>query len=213
MICRPRRVTGAESPALAQVIALYEAAFPARERKPASAIVAMATSPDHRILVLEEADATVAGFAILLVTQGHDCAVLEYLAVRPELRGRGLGARLFRESLNVIREPGPRGLLFEVESEREEASDRAARLARKRFYRALGCLEIADIDYVLPLPGVGAPPLLDLMTAPDPHLGALDRERLKRWITELYVGGYGQAPDDPRIEATVSRTPDPVLLI
>ena len=105
------------------------------------------------------------GFSILFVPAAGGFALLEYMAVAPDQRNHGLGAELFRQTVEQAVTPDDRKLpvLLEVDSDREASSDRALRTRRERFYRRLGCLRIAGLRYLMPLGGEGAPPEMDLL--------------------------------------------------
>src|SRR4051812_22865440 len=81
-------VTAPADSRLDALLQLYQAAIPARERKPAAAVRAMAASARHRVGIAE-AEGRLAGFFLLYV--GESLALLEYLATDESLRGRGLG--------------------------------------------------------------------------------------------------------------------------
>ena len=71
------------------------------------------------LLVMEGPDGSVVGYAVLwcILDQGE----LANIAVRPEDRGRGLGAQLLREVLSVCRERGVASLYLEVRASNEPA--------------------------------------------------------------------------------------------
>ncbi len=71
------------------------------------------------LLVMEDPDGTVVGYAVLwcILDQGE----LANIAVRPEDRGRGLGAQLLREVLSACRERGVQSLYLEVRASNEAA--------------------------------------------------------------------------------------------
>ena len=187
------------------MIALYEAAIPERERKSKAAVRAMIASPVHHVVIACRGD-DVDGFFLLYV--GDTIALLEYLATEARLRGRGLGAHLYAEARRAA---GGRPLIVEVESDREDCVDQPLRARRILFYRRLGCRRVADLDFILPLPGSGAPPRLDLLVdqVPDDHV---ERTLFETRLGEIYSGVYGCGADDPRLHAMISSLQDPVRL-
>ncbi|WP_106513030.1 GNAT family N-acetyltransferase [Allosphingosinicella deserti] len=187
------------------MIALYEAAIPERERKSIAAVRAMIASPKHRVVIACRGG-SVEGFFLLYV--GARIALLEYLATEARLRGRGLGAHLYAQARRAA---GDRPLIVEVESDREDCADRPLRARRILFYRRLGCRRVADLDFILPLPGSGAPPRLDLLVdqVPDDHV---ERAQFETWLREMYDGVYGCQADDPRLRKMISGLRDPVRL-
>jgi hypothetical protein len=160
----------------------------------------MILSPCHQV-VAAGCSASVAGFFILYV--GHEIALLEYLATDERLRGRNLGSALYRAAKAAARDLP---MLVEAESDRELSADRDLRARRIGFYRRLGCRRIEVFNFILPLPGLGEPPQLDILV--DGMDGSsIDAGLLARWLTEIYVGVYGCAPDDPRLREMIGLLP------
>lgn len=128
-------LTPADLPAYAE---LYEASFPAAERKPLDSMRMGDKASAFELLVISTPVCRVAG---LCITVRHgDLVMLDYFAVSPALRGRGIG----RAALPRIREryAGSRFFL-EIEAPppidpRDRCSNAAQRVARKRFYASAG---------------------------------------------------------------------------
>jgi hypothetical protein len=192
-----------------QFYSIYTGSLVARERKKRHEIEGLIGRPGYRVLVLEESDQVVA-FSIVFVALAAGVALLEYMATEKTHRNVGLGAETFEQSLARINNLP---LLVEVDSDRENASDREIRARRKRFYRRCGCLEIEGLAYQLPLPGVGASPEMDLMVHPNGASLSLSKERLRRWLEAVYVDVYAQRADDPRIAEMLAPLSDPVCLV
>ncbi|SDF01649.1 Acetyltransferase (GNAT) domain-containing protein [Blastococcus aurantiacus] len=118
---------------LADVLAIYEEAFPANERVP-TAVLAAELGRSRTCLVLRS-EGRVVAFASL-IPLAEDTHFLEYLAVRSGARGGGYGARMVEQ----IRTLGV-AVLFEVEDPAEpglttdEVRSRERRIA---FYAANG---------------------------------------------------------------------------
>jgi GNAT superfamily N-acetyltransferase len=201
-----------------QLYAIYAASIAAREQKGESWIAAMINDPQYRVWVAK-AGGLVRGFSILFVPAGGGFALLEYMAVAPDQRDHGMGAELFRQTVNQAVTADGRKLpvVLEVDSDREASSDRALRTRREQFYRRLGCLRVAGLRYLMPLGGEGAPPEMDLLVYPAEPLGGparneVARSDVKRWLETIYRDVYRCAPDDPRPAQMVAALPDPVPL-
>ncbi len=197
----------------AQLYAIYAASIAAREQKRRDRLAAMVGTPEYRVFVAK-ADALVLGFSILYLPAAADFALLEYMAVAPGERNRGLGAELFRWTVNRAVSPAGRTLpvVLEIDSDREASSDRAMRTRRERFYRRLGCLRIEGLHYLMPLAGDGPPPEMDLFVYAAEPIGAVARDELGRWLETIYRGVYRCSPDDSRIAQMLADLPDPVRL-
>jgi GNAT superfamily N-acetyltransferase len=207
------QLVSSEGETFRQLYAIYAASIAAREQKREGWIAAMIDAPEYRVWVAK-ADGRVRGFSILFVPAAGGFALLEYMAVAPEARNHGLGADLFRRTAEqaVTPEGRPLPVLLEVDSDREDASDRALRTRRERFYRRLGCLRIAGLHYVMPLAGEGAPPEMDLLVYMAEPPGRLARSQVRLWLETIYRDVYHCPPDDPRLAQMLAGLPDPVLL-
>jgi hypothetical protein len=192
-----------------QFYSIYAGSLVARERKKRREIEGLIGRPGYRVFVLQQNDEVLA-FSIVFVARAVGVALLEYMATDKGRRNAGLGSEIFAQSLARI---DGLPLLVEVDSDRENADDRDLRARRKRFYSRCGCLEIANLAYSLPLPGVGAPPEMDLMVHPNGAQLVLSKARLRRWLEAVFVDVYGQRVDDPRIAAMLGSVGDPVSLV
>jgi ribosomal protein S18 acetylase RimI-like enzyme len=222
------RLESADGEPFRQLFAIYAASITPREQKPEGWLRAMVASPDYSVWIAQtqqpDASAPVApaaaplvphvlGFSILYMPPGEGFALLEYMAVALEKRGRGFGGELFRRTVeHAVNAAGARlPVVLEVDSDREAASDQAVRTRRLRFYRGLGCVRIAGLSYLMPLGGVGPAPEMDLMVYRAEPLVSVPRSDLKRWLQTIYRDVYHCSPDDPRIERMLEPLPDPVL--
>lgn len=112
-----------------QIYRLYLTAFPAEERKPFAIIHKMhrqGRADVWRIL----RNGKFAGFAATV--NGSDLILLDYLAVRKNCRGNGVGSAAMGL---LMAEYGDKGLFVEIESTRCGGTEQEK---RKRFYLAAG---------------------------------------------------------------------------
>lgn len=186
-------------PSFGEFYRIYTESIPLREQKPETEISAMAARPDYKILLLKKSG-TVIGFSVLFIPAGESFCLLEYMAVHSAFRNKGCGRELFLRTFHKAFSSGGAvcGLL-EVDSEGERSRDRETRRRRVRFYRSMGCLRIEDLSYILPLPGEGPPPQMDLMAYLPDSRPLLDRCELERWLRVIYEQVYCCSPDDSRI--------------
>ena len=207
------QLESSEGETFRQLYAIYAASIAAREQKRESWIAAMIGAPEYRVWVAK-AGGLVRGFSILFVPPSGRFALLEYMAVAPDGRNQGLGAALFRRTMEAAVTPqgGKLPVLLEVDSDREDSSDRALRTRRERFYRRLGCLRLAGLRYLMPLGGEGPPPEMDLLVYLAAPRASLARSEVQRWLEIVYRDVYHCAPDDPRLAQMLAGLPDPVQL-
>jgi GNAT superfamily N-acetyltransferase len=203
---RIRAVTDPGDPILDGALAIYEDSIPANERKPTDALRALASSPDHLILVASRGD-TALGFLLLFI--GESAALLEYLAVAAAARGGGIGALLFDRAR---REAAPRALLVEVEADLEGGEDQAMQVRRLGFYSRLGCRRVEGLDYVSPLsPPSETPPMYLLVLGLEQ--ASVPRATVETWLREMYARVYGQDEDDSRVAFMLGSLPSAAALV
>ena len=182
---------------------LYGHCFPATEREPEARIAARVVAGRYRLVLARtrpgtRRPATVAlGFSLVDRVPRLGYAVLTYLAVAPEWRGRGIGRALVAEAVADFRHRSRERLLL------VEAVGEAAGLYRGGGFSAL------EMDYRVPeFAGSGVQPMTLLAVPARSGQGAVPGETLKGVVRHMFVDGYGVAPDDARLEAQVKRIPE-----
>jgi hypothetical protein len=206
-------ISGPADPRFSDVYRIYREAIPVREQKSRSAMERLVGSSDYRTWAATNGE-QVTGMAVFFAPPSESFALLEYMAVDRGLRDRGIGAGLFRSTLSSLRQERPElVLLLEVDSDRDASSlDREIRQRRKSFYRRLGCRVIEGCNYILPLPGAGDPPLMDLMLHPPAHRPCILRRELEHWLRCIYRDVYSCSTSDPRIARMLEAVDDPIAL-
>lgn len=111
---------------------LYLEAFPPSERKPFGIIRRMYRQGRADVWCLTE-NGRFLGLATTV--NGGDTILLDYFAVEKSCRGRGIGTRAMGLLLERYRN---RGFFVEIESTKEDCSDKALREKRRQFYLSAG---------------------------------------------------------------------------
>ncbi len=205
------RLTDSTDPRFTPLLDLYTAAFPPEERKSAAELRTMLRRSDYRFLLAQQND-EVLGLAVLFCSETTAIALLEYLAVRPEARGRGIGRWLFGQVVAAT-DTTQRPLLIEAESDRATTAGQLERRRRKQFYRSLGAREITGLRYLMPQVSTAPPPPLELMLHAQPAPATVSRDDLQRWLQTLYTEVYHQTSEDPRLHQMLEPLPLEVPLI
>ncbi|WP_125461590.1 MULTISPECIES: GNAT family N-acetyltransferase [Rhodomicrobium] len=188
---------------------IYESSLPTRERKNRSEITDLIERDDYIVLLLED-ESDVFAFSIVFASDEGEISLLEYMATHQNYRNRGLGAATFKASLASV--PGC-PMLVEVDSERENSPDRLMRMRRKGFYRRQGCHQIGGLHYILPLPGNGKVPEMDLLVHLNGRVTPIKKPDLRRWLDTIYTKVYCCEPNDDRIATMLRTQGDPVILV
>ncbi len=115
---------------------LYKKAFPLNERKPFFIIKSMQRTGKTDVWYLEK-DGEFAG--LVTTINGSDLILVDYLAIRKDKRGMGIGS----ETLGAIREKYPdKGIFLEIERIHSSAENLDERIKRKHFYLSNGASEL-----------------------------------------------------------------------
>jgi hypothetical protein len=136
--------------------------------------------------------------------------LLEYMAIDPQKRSKGLGSFLLQHSIQLLfKAYETRPILIEIDSPEQASEEQEIRERREAFYRKMGALKIEPFDYILPLQGEQTPPPMELLVY-HPNMREVSKERLQIWLEKLYTGVYGCPKNDPRIAFMLKSAP-PVL--
>ena len=113
-----------------EIKALYEIAFPPEEKKPFSLILQKSDEGHMQIFAIEENDGRFLGLAIFILH--GDLALLDYLAIVPTERGRGIGSL----ALSLLKRhfTGKRFLLEIEDVDEPNADNKPDRIRRRNFY-------------------------------------------------------------------------------
>lgn len=96
---------------LKKIRALYEEAFPKSEKKPFRYMLKKRKEGFFDILAIEDEEGAFCGLAIMMLSGG--LALLDYLAVSAQCRGKGVGSAVLEELRNRY---GQERLVIEIES-------------------------------------------------------------------------------------------------
>ena len=142
------------------------------------------------LLVAETALGKVTGFSLVLHLKESNSSFLDYIAVRKDVRGGGIGGALYEATREYCQGIGARGLYIEVDPDEPEfaadEADLSQRHKRMRFYEHYGARPLINNDYHLP---AGEPPttaylLFDGLNRTEP-LSRSEARAAVRWILQL----------------------------
>lgn len=205
-----------------QALAIYNEAFPVEEREPLDELTATVNSREtgeqtHHFRVMVDADGQVAGISIFTVTHPQYMAFLRFIAVRSDLRSRGLGRAMLRDVVREVRRDGRRrvgypylGVVFEVErpAEAHDESEYHLRERRIRWYRRNGAKVIPHVDLVTPPVTPDQPPMRYHMMFVTAVPKVMPGSRLRRMMVEsVLVAGYGEPAESWHIRRTLVNDP------
>lgn len=207
-LCEPT-----DAPLLEELYHIYEQSLPQRERRPKAEIFAAAARSDYRVLLVKR-DRVVIGFSMIFLPPEQGFGLVEYMAVRSADRSAGIGGELFRRTIQIaLASRGGIPVLVEVDSDRQRSSDQPLRRRRQQFYRRLGCRRVDGLSYLLPLPGEGPAPEMDLFVCLPANAPPIRKSLLAHWLAVVYERVYHCSPDDPRLREMLESVADPVVLV
>lgn len=112
-------ITHARETDLGDIVALEQAGFDAAEQWSADSWAAELANPDRYVLARLDADARIIGVATFSCVA--EMADLHRVIVRPDVRGRGIGASLVRAGLEWASAVGGKRMLLEVRPDNHPA--------------------------------------------------------------------------------------------
>jgi len=167
------------------------------------------------LLVAEGAIGRLDGFALLLHFASANCVFLDFIVVRPGLRGGGVGSALYEAAREYCQRIGAKTLYMEVQPDTPELTPDPELLeeARKRvrFYEQYGVRAVKNAAYSLP---VGDPPsvallLYDGLGNPEP----LGREQLRHALQLILTRRFGHVLGPEQVQCVLDAIKeDPVAL-
>ena len=125
--------------------ALYEASFPASERKSLDYMLTEEKSTSFEVLTVATPDHPLAGMVITVTHEG--LTMLDYLAVSPDLQGQGLGHAILPLVHKRVKETSGGRFFLEIETPppmcipRDPCENADQRVRRKAFYLSAGMVE------------------------------------------------------------------------
>ncbi|HEX5420443.1 MAG TPA: acetylpolyamine amidohydrolase, partial [Gammaproteobacteria bacterium] len=191
--------TSANRERLVQVQAILRAQFPQLGEAQIRKLPDQLTNPlkfrfRSILLVAEDAQHAVRGFALLLHAPDLGFCYLDFLSAGHGETGHGVGGALYERVREDAEALGAAGLFFECLPDDPALSPapamRAQNAARLRFYERYGARPIADNDYATPLkPGDDNPPylVLDCLGRDEP----LGRDRVRAIVRAILERKYG----------------------
>ena len=178
---------------------IYSSSFPPVETKPINKVVKMLLKDkDYHLFVMVK-DGSVIGISLLYVFKKLRSGLLDYMAIIPEYRRKGLGTELFRRTLNRFKRICPHSIGLFLEVQNEDFDDLVERRIRKNrigFYRRFGAKKVGNLDYLLPPQHGTRPEEMHLMIVPTKKVKSLSREYLLGLIKTIYAKVYGYRKDD-----------------
>jgi len=143
------------------------------------------------LLVSETSLGRVKGFSLFFYFPDIRCALLDFMAVRNNIRGGGTGGALYEATREYLKEMGALGLYMEALPDDPEIIKDTVMLKenqrRLRFYEGYGVRPICGTKYETPIGESPAPYLLyDSLDRPEPLGRTRCRSAMRKILTKKY---------------------------
>jgi GNAT superfamily N-acetyltransferase len=208
-----QRVSGVDSAEFTACLAILHEAIPPSEQLSDPKLTKLLARDDYHLYALM-LDATVAATAILYTPKSEPFVLLDYMAVRADLRRCGLGSRFFTKLVQqaISNRPEAGFLLFEVDDDRMPASLADNRAARRiEFYHRLGARLLANVDYRFPVSG-GLEVTMRLMVYRLRHDRNLSPQLLGAAIANIFREVHGRGADDRLLQSILQKLPRRLIM-
>lgn len=132
-----KEVENLDSSEFKQSIEIYKYSFPANETRPADKIVDMLRNDQDYHLFISLNNELVTGMSLMHVFSSLRMGLLDYMAVIPNLRGRGIGNNLFNFTFKKFRSIVSNGVGLMMEVQKDNArnlQEGTLRKKRIKFY-------------------------------------------------------------------------------
>jgi GNAT superfamily N-acetyltransferase len=211
-------ITDPDSDLARQAFEIYETSFPIEERDPVERIAdAMRRIQKKNIAhFLAAVDAgRVIGLVMYSYYKKERLGFLFYMATDLDLRGRGLGSWMFKQTIRRLEEDAhflvgepPLGMFWEVERPLD-AADEAERILRERrirFYQRNGAVLMDWIDFTAPPLGEDLPPVpyYLMFRSSDNREIRINRELARAVIDSTLLYGYGVTPESEYYQQAIA---------
>jgi ribosomal protein S18 acetylase RimI-like enzyme len=183
-----------------EAMQIYRAEFPSRSQLPLSRIRALLTTGRYHLFIGRDA-AQVLAMALLWVSPRPTFVHLDYLAVRQESNGQGIGTALYRWLLAHLQDLSPRAQLLTLEVES----------ALIDFYRRSQTRVLEQVPYVFPGREGSVP--MQLMVDDRRRRTTFSRSTVQALIRALYHGIHNRPAQDALLHAVLSRVPHQISLV
>lgn len=179
---------------------IYQREFPADSRLSVATIRTLLKGEQYQLFVTREGE-TVLGFALVWISLRPAFVHLDYVAVRQEQKGRGIGTALYRWLTTHLQELCPRASLLTLEVGDELIP----------FYRRSDTHILEHVPYLFP--GRFGPLPMHLMVYDHFQRKTLHRPLVRGVIRALYHGLHQRPVGDPLLRSFLSRVPQSVRLV
>jgi GNAT superfamily N-acetyltransferase len=207
------RVDGRSDSRFESALAILIEGIPASEHLPKRRLAELFAGGDYCLYSLLT-DGQVAGAAILYLPPHQAFVLLDYMAIRSDARGLGIGSLLFRNLIDEARSERPQAhwFLLEVDDDREGPEElRLLNRRRISFYQRLGAKLLTNFPYRFPSPS-GAEVPMRLMVVPLREASTPSSQDVLTAIGHIFKNIHKREGRDPLLQWIEEEAPAVVAL-
>ena len=193
------RITQYYSRRFREAMRIYRVEFP-DTALPTARIRALLKAESYQLFVAEDTRDTLA-MALVWLCRQPAFVHLDYIAVKQEEKGRGVGTALYRWLIDHMQELSPRAQLLTLEVDDGLLG----------FYRRSSTKVLQNTPYMFPARQGPLP--LNLMVHDRRGRKTLNRALVQAIIRGLYRGIHNRGADDALLRSFISRVPRQVALV
>jgi GNAT superfamily N-acetyltransferase len=195
-----RRIVRYWSRPFHEAVQIYRAEFPADSRLSVAEIRTLLKAGQYQLFVAQEGGA-VSGFALIWVSRRPAFVHLDYIAVRQDQKGQGIGTVLYRWLTTHLRDFCPRASLLTLEVDDDLIP----------FYQRSATCVLHNTPYVFP--GRFGPLPMRLMVYDLRQRKTLPQRLVRGVIRALYYDLHHRPAGDPLLRSFLPRVPQLVRLV
>ena len=194
------RITQYYSRRFREAMRIYRVEFP-DTALPTARIRALLKAESYQLFVVEEDTRDTLAMALVWLCRQPVFLHLDYIAVKQEKKGRGIGTALYRWLIDHMQELSPRAQLLTLEVEDDLLG----------FYRRSQTKVLQNVPYLFPARRGPIP--MNLMVHDRLKRTIVDRALVQGIIRGLYRGIHNRGADDALLRSFISRVPRQVALV
>jgi ribosomal protein S18 acetylase RimI-like enzyme len=191
-------------------INIYEEAFPPAEKRPVDDIKRN-IEKNHEKMFIGKHNGNPVIFVMMWPVNDSDFLFLDYIAVKKEYRGKGLGSLFLERIFDLEDNDNYDHVIFEVENP-EEGNNKNQRRERIKFYRRAGAKTLTGFKYFLPPRNNNKSQEMKLMIMSRKNIKRVDGEKIQGVLEQIYTHIYNRKSDDKTLNGILDNIPDDVQL-
>ncbi len=191
-------------------IKIYEEAFPEGEKRPIEDIKRNIEENHEKMFIAMDNGVPVI-FSMIWPVRDSDFLFLDYIAVRKDYRGRGIGSLFLQRIFDISENNDFNHMIFEVENP-EEGDNKKQRMARIKFYRRAGAKTLTGFKYFLPPRNNNKSQEMKLMIISRKNIRNVSGERIQSILSEIYTHIYNRSSNDRTLSGILGDIPESINL-